>query len=153
MGRSKRIPRTTSAIQCPEGVIDPEVGLLALQNLDGKTLSLIANFALHPTHRGGEPILSAGWPGQMSLAIKKAAGEHVVACFLNGAWLGDVHLHQPTIDPTYVDTREKVGQTLAETVLKILPTLEFTEDAALRSVRRERFAFRFAILMGRMGST
>ena len=130
-GTVKTHPAPTSAIRCPESVIDPEVGLLAVQSLEGKTLGLIVNFALHPTHRGGEPILSAGWPGQLSLAIKKAAGEHVVTCFLNGA-LGDSH-HSPTIVPGYVDTREKVGQTLAETVLKMLPTLEFTESAALSS--------------------
>ncbi len=130
-GTVKTHPAPTSAIRCPESVIDPEVGLLAVQNLDGKTLGLVVNFALHPTHRGGEAILSAGWPGQLSLAIKKAAGEHIVTCFLNGA-LGDSH-HSPTIDPTYVDTRKKVGQTLAETILKMLPTLEFIEDATLHS--------------------
>ena len=130
-GTVKTHPKPGPEIRCPESVFDPEVGLLAVQNLAGKTLGLIVNFALHPTHRGGEAILSAGWPGQLSLAIKKSAGEQVVTCFLNGA-LGDVH-HQPTIVPDYVDTREKVGQTLAETILRMLPTLQFTEEATLSS--------------------
>ena len=125
-GSVKTHPSPSAAIRCPEGVIDPEVGVLALQDLAGKTLGLIFNFACHPTHGGGEPTLSAGWPGQLSLTIKRTVGEGCVTCFLNGA-LGDAH-HQSTIIPDYVDTKERVGQLLAETVSKLLPTMTFASD-------------------------
>lgn len=128
-GSVKTHPKPGPEIRCPESVIDPEVGVLAVQDLAGKTLALLVNFTCHPTHNGGEARLSAGWPGQLSLAIKRAVGEHCVTCFLNGA-LGDSH-HQSTIIPDYIDSKERVGQLLAETVVKSLPTMQFSQDASL----------------------
>jgi hypothetical protein len=128
-GTVKTHPKPGPEIRCPETVIDPEVGVLAVQDLAGKTLGLLVNFTCHPTHNGGEPRLSAGWPGQLSLAIKNSIGPHCVTAFLNGA-LGDTH-HQSALIPDYIDTKERVGQQLAETVVKMLPTLKFTDEARL----------------------
>ena len=115
-------PAASPDIRCPESVIDPQVGLLRIDDVaTNRALGVIVNFACHPTHNGGGTVLSAGWPGQLSLAIKRALGDHVVACFLNGA-LGDLH-HQSTLIADYLDTKERVGQTLAETVLTALPSL------------------------------
>ncbi len=111
----------TPEIRCPESVIDPEVGLIRIDDQQGNTIGVIVNFACHPVHRGGEPIISAGWPGVMSNSIKASLGNDVAVLFLNGAF-GDVH-HQSSLVPGYVDTKENVGQTLAATVLSTLPTL------------------------------
>jgi neutral ceramidase len=133
-GSVKTHPKPGPEIRCPESVIDPEVGLLVVQSLSGKTLGTVVNFTCHPTHNGGEPRLSAGWPGQLSLAIKQSIGGDCVVAFLNGA-LGDAH-HQSTIIPDYVDTKERVGQLLAETVVKMLPAVTFADAAAVLSSTR-----------------
>jgi hypothetical protein len=116
----------TSEIRCPESVIDPEVGLVRIDNASGKTIGMIVNFACHPVHNGGEPRISAAWPGVMSNAIKSRLGKDCAVLFLNGAF-GDVH-HQSSLVPGYVDTKENVGNTLAQTVLTTLPTLKPIEN-------------------------
>jgi hypothetical protein len=128
-GTLRTHPPPTAEIRCPESVIDPEIGLVALEDLGGRTLGVIVNFALHPVHGGGGTAPSAGWPGQMAIAIQRATVSGCVTCFLNGA-LGDVH-HQPTIVPDAVDTREHVGQTVAETVTKALPGLSRSSELSL----------------------
>jgi hypothetical protein len=111
----------SAEIRCPESVLDPEVGLIRIDDASGKTIGVIVNFACHPVHNGGEPRISAGWPGVMSNAIKSSLGNDCVVLFLNGAF-GDVH-HQSSLVPGYIDTKENVGRTLAQTVLNTLPTL------------------------------
>jgi hypothetical protein len=64
-------------------------------------------------------------------AIKANLGSGCVTCFLNGA-LGDLH-HQSTLIPDYIDTKERIGQLVAESVLNTLPTLKYGDSAALRS--------------------
>jgi hypothetical protein len=130
-GSVKTHPKPGPEIRCPESVIDPEVGVLAIQDLAGKTLGLIVNFALHPVHGGGGTGLSAGWPGNMCDAIKAQLGGDCVPCFLNGA-LGDVH-HQSTLVHDYVDTKERIGHIVAESVLNIVPTLKYTDNARVAS--------------------
>jgi hypothetical protein len=133
-GSVRTHPAPTAEIRCAESVIDPEVGVLAARDLEGKTLGVIVNFACHPTHGGGEARLSAGWPGEMSRAIKRSLGEHCITCFLNGA-LGDAH-HQSTMIPDYVDSKERVGRLLAETVMSIVPTMEVVDDVPLAAARQ-----------------
>ncbi|HTL30921.1 MAG TPA: hypothetical protein VL282_16945 [Tepidisphaeraceae bacterium] len=119
----------TAEIRCPESVIDPEVGLIRIDSTIGNTIGVIVNFACHPVHNGGEPRISAGWPGQMSNALKKSLGKDCAVLFLNGAF-GDVH-HQSSLVPGYVDTKETVGQTLAKTIVDTLPSLKPIEKPML----------------------
>ncbi|MFN3485667.1 MAG: hypothetical protein ACK44W_09310, partial [Planctomycetota bacterium] len=54
-----------------EGPVDPEVAVLAARSRDGTLLGAIVNFACHPCHHGGDDAFSAGYPGQLALALKE----------------------------------------------------------------------------------
>src|SRR6185295_4007914 len=126
-------------IRCLEGVIDPQVGVIAADDAQGNLLGVIVNFTCHPTHNGGEPRFSAGWPGVLANSIKKQKlGPDVVTVFLNGA-LGDAHHSNPlNCDPPLTDdeSKQRVGRTLAETVIKSFPTLPQVGSLALASARK-----------------
>lgn len=129
-GSTKTHPRQRSPeMRCAEGVIDPEVGVLCVKDLDENVLGFVTNFTCHPTHHGGDTTLSAGWPGQLSLALKRAFGPAVVNVFLNGAF-GDVH-HANPMDPNYVDSPERMADVLTTDIQEIFPAMTFTDTVAL----------------------
>jgi len=123
-------------IRCAEGAIDPEVGVISIQNEAGKTLGLIVNFTCHPVHGGGEPRLSAGWPGVLRETIKRSLGTDVTTVFLNGA-LGDTH-HENPLRADAVDTnnKQRVGDLLASTVLNMLPQMKHETSLSLFTSRK-----------------
>ena len=125
-------PAGSPEIRCAEGVMDPELGVLGVKDYDDKVLGFIINFACHPTHHGGGTAISAGWPGQLSLAVKQAFGDNCVTLFLNGAF-GNVH-HANPFDPEYVDDMNHIGSILAEDVQQLIPAMEFADDVSLAAL-------------------
>ena len=122
-------PALSPDIRCAEGVIDPELGVLCVKDLKDTVLGFAVNFACHPTHHGGDNLISAGWPGQLSLGLKRIYGPGCVTVFLNGAF-GNIH-HANPYDPTFKNDMEFMGKTLAEDVQKLLPKMTFSDTAAL----------------------
>jgi len=98
-----------------EGPIDPEVGVIAVQALDGRPLGVWVNHTCHPTHHGSDSILSAGWPGVFAKSMLAAGWP--VASFLQGA-AGDIHY----ADPRGLEnpSMEQLGEFLAETALRVI---------------------------------
>ncbi len=117
----------------PAGPIDPDVGVIAVENTEGKLLGCIVNFALHGTTLGGS-LISADWPYYLRQTIRGGIGADIGVVFLNGA-CGDV---------TQVDNRSprpsefgeawsrRVGMTVGAEALKVLARAEFTADATLQ---------------------
>lgn len=70
------------------GPIDPEVGVVAAWDRDGKMLGAIVNFSCHATTNppGGS---SANWPGYMERTVQGALGTRMPIVYLQGA-CGDV---------------------------------------------------------------
>ncbi|HOZ47251.1 MAG TPA: hypothetical protein PLO37_18425 [Candidatus Hydrogenedentes bacterium] len=71
------------------GPIDPEIGILRVDRVDGRPLALVYNFACHPyltVPRGG---VTADFPGFASAVIEKSLGDGAMALFLQGAG-GDI---------------------------------------------------------------
>ncbi|MGD9495295.1 MAG: neutral/alkaline non-lysosomal ceramidase N-terminal domain-containing protein [Armatimonadota bacterium] len=75
----------------PAGPVDPEVGVLVLRNAQGRTLGVLANYALHYV---GIPddhhAISADYFGFFSSLIQRMRGESFVAALANGA-SGDIN--------------------------------------------------------------
>ena len=71
----------------PEGTRDPDVIVLRVDNLDGKPLGMITNFASHATaHRvSTSPRFSADYPAGIAQIVSSVLGEDVVSLFINGA--------------------------------------------------------------------
>ncbi|MFQ6132901.1 MAG: hypothetical protein ACE5R4_12750, partial [Armatimonadota bacterium] len=122
-------PSASPEIRCAEGVIDPQVGVLCLKGDDDKVFGFAVNFACHPTQHGGDTCISAGYPGQLSLALKGEFGDGCVALFLNGAF-GNIHAGNP-LDPEFVEDMHGIGATLAEDVCRLVPEMAFTDSVSL----------------------
>ncbi|MEZ6031837.1 MAG: hypothetical protein R3C17_02000 [Planctomycetaceae bacterium] len=72
------------------GPVDPEIGLLRVDRMDGTPLALLYNFACHPIHGvpgGGN---TADFPGFASKAIEQNLGDNVMAFFIQGC-AGDIN--------------------------------------------------------------
>lgn len=72
------------------GPLDPEIGVLRVDHLDGRPLAVVFNFACHPL-LGVSPWrqVTANFPGFAAGVIESALGEGALALFLQGAG-GDV---------------------------------------------------------------
>jgi len=71
------------------GPIDPEIGILRVDRMDGRPLAVVYNFACHPylgAPRGG---VTADYPGFASKVIEENLGNGAMALFLQGAG-GDI---------------------------------------------------------------
>jgi hypothetical protein len=71
----------------PGGPVDPQIGVIRVDDSDGNAIAIIGNMAAHPTTVGGADkfSVSADYPGFFYNAVEARAGEGCVAMFLNGA--------------------------------------------------------------------
>lgn len=72
------------------GPIDPEIGLLRLDRLDGTTLAAIYNFACHPIQGVPSGANTADLPGFASQVIEEGLGHGAMAFFVQGC-AGDIN--------------------------------------------------------------
>ena len=113
-----------------EGPMDPEVAVLAARDREGRWLGMLVNYACHPTHLGGGTVLSAGYPGEFSRALK--AQGVPVALFVNGA-AGNIHHNNPTAGRDM--GLEECGQKLAADALAAVAKMAFKADWVLDGTR------------------
>jgi hypothetical protein len=113
------------------GPIDPEIGLVRIDRLDGRPLAVLYNFACHPMFGNPQGAITADYPGVASGVIEQHLGHDAIALFLQGA-AGDV------IDVAFKEFNrprniEPHGVMLGLSVLKAWREIR-TGDAALRIV-------------------
>lgn len=115
------------------GPVDPEIGIIRIDRLDGRPLAVVYNFACHPLLGVPGGAITANYPGFASQVIEESLGEGVMALFLQGAG-GDVTevLYK---DVTRARDARPVGQMLGMSTLKTLATIE-TGDAQLGVVNQ-----------------
>ncbi|HWB52730.1 MAG TPA: hypothetical protein VG722_00990 [Tepidisphaeraceae bacterium] len=119
-----------------EGPIDPEVNVLAVR-AGGKLLGAMVNYSCHPTHLGGDPVFTAGWPGVMARLMKQRGCP--VPMFLNGAE-GQTHHDSPVTGSTGM---EECGKMLADSFSEALQNIQWRSDAKIRVASRTiRLPFR-----------
>ena len=119
-------------IVAPAGPIDPDVVVLAAEDLQGKLLGCVVNFALHGTTLGGNQI-SADWPFYLRQTIRGGVGSDIGVVFLNGA-CGDV-TQVDNLNPRPGEFGEpwarRVGMSVGAVALNVLAKAEFTAEAPL----------------------
>lgn len=71
------------------GPIDPEIGILRIDRLDGRPLAVVYNFACHPLLGVPGGKVTANFPGFASQIIEEQLGHGALALFLQGAG-GDI---------------------------------------------------------------
>jgi hypothetical protein len=115
------------------GPIDPEIGLLRLNKLDGDTLAVVYNFACHPIQgvpNGGN---TADFPGFASKVIEENLSDGTMAFFIQGC-AGDINpvLYKDVHNPR---DSEPYGNMLGLSVLRGLKSIEVSKNPELQVVR------------------
>jgi len=110
------------------GPIDPEIGILRIDRVDGRPLAVVYNFACHPLFGDPRGAITANFPGFASKVIEENLGNDAMALFLQGAG-GDI------IDVLFKDFNrprniEPLGTMLGLSTLEALKKIQ-TKDAKL----------------------
>ena len=109
--------------------IDPQVGLLELDRLDGSPLAVVYLFACHPIMNPPRRGTSADFPAVASRLVEEALGGGTVAFFVQGCG-GDINpVRYKEVDRPA--DAEPLGSMLGGTVLAGLERIETTADAPL----------------------
>lgn len=112
------------------GPVDPEIGILRLDTLDGSPLAVVFNFACHPIQGvpgGGN---TADISGFACRAIETGLGQDVAALFVQGC-AGDIN---PVLykDVDHPRDAEPLGNLLGLSVLESLGSIPARESGDLR---------------------
>lgn len=113
------------------GPIDPEIGVLRLDRMDGTPLAIVYNFAMHPIQGVPGGANTADVSGFASTLIETTLGHNVTALFLQGC-AGDINpvrykdVHSPR-------DAEPLGNLLGLSVVRAVHTI--------RTVPESRFQF------------
>ncbi len=111
------------------GPIDPQIGLLRLDRLDGRPLAVVYNFACHPIMNPPSKGNSADYPGYASRAIEEALGDGSMALFVQGCG-GDINpLRYKEVDQS--PDAEPLGNRLGLSVVRALRQIETLAAARL----------------------
>ncbi len=124
----------------PDGAVDDEVGIMALDGSDGKGIATLVNFPCHADIAGPtNTLVSADFPGYLCRDLEEARGGTGV--FFNGA-LADIYPAQTLEDRreekglrTYEEA-EKCGATIASAALEALGGVEMKGEARIALERR-----------------
>ncbi len=109
------------------GPIDPEIGLLRINDADGKPLGLVSNFALHLDTVGGLK-WSGDYPYFIEQAARTALGSDVISVFGTGC-CGDINHVNPR--GTVRNKTDFIGGSLGESVVSGLQHLSPIENPQL----------------------
>lgn len=110
-------------IDKPENKLDPEVSYLAVQSLDGKWISILANYSVHYVGDWENGTISADYFGVFANSLKKKlnADEDFVGIMSNGT-SGEANtwdfLHPDRYPMAYFAKSEMIGNELAEKVVQ-----------------------------------
>jgi len=111
------------------GPVDPQIGILRLDRLDGTTLAVVYNFACHPIMGMPGGANTADVTGFASQVIEDNLSEGAIALFLQGCG-GDIN---PVMykDVEHPRSAEPLGNLLGLSTLKGLRKIECREDGRL----------------------
>lgn len=112
------------------GPIDPQVGLLRLDRMDGKPLAVLYQFACHPIMNPPSKGCSADYPGFASKVIEEALGGGAMAFFVQGCG-GDINPVRYK-EVTRTPDAESLGTMLGATVLAAARKIEAKGDCVLK---------------------
>lgn len=132
MRRAYSMPRDEDVASV--GPIDPQVGLLRLDRMDGTPFAVLYQFACHPIMNPPHKGSSADYPGFASKVIEDALGGGAMAFFVQGCGgdINPVRYKEVNRPPD----AEPLGTMLGATVLAAARKMETSPGAVLK-VRNE----------------
>ena len=124
------------------GPIDPEIGILKLERMDGSVLAIVYNFACHPIMGRADGGNTADISGFASRVIEDSLGNGAVALFLQGCG-GDINPVRYK-DVSQPRDAEPLGNLLGLSVLRAARNIRCAEDQRLAMAREVRGAIEAA---------
>lgn len=119
------------------GPVDPELGLLRIDTIEGTPLASVINYALHPAILAGDNwLISADWPGYARRAVEQLHGG--TALFFNGATgnVNHINYRRPDQQRGFYEAR-RLGTIVGAAAVQGLLEIEDLEvEAPLASGRR-----------------
>ena len=112
------------------GPIDPDVVVMRIDDMDGKAVGVVTNFACHLDVVSGTEFC-ADYPGELSTVLKKVLGQDVVSLFLTGACGNINHIDVSGKFVTPVNHYKRMGRVLAGEVLKVREKIDLTDNVKL----------------------
>jgi neutral ceramidase len=114
----------------PFGPVDPELGLLKIEDMQGNTRAIIMNYAMHADVVCFNYAISADYPGVASRKVEEAYGNKVNCLFIQGAG-GNIESLQISprrsgpddVVKTDYAIMERTGELLAWEVLKLAKSI------------------------------
>ena len=131
MRRAYSMPRDEDVASV--GPIDPQIGLLRLDNTDGRPLAVLYNFACHPIMNPPSKGNSADYPGFASKVIEESFGDGVLAFFVQGCG-GDINPVRYKEVSRPADA-EPLGTMLGATVVAAARRIQTSDNSTLRVSR------------------
>ena len=112
------------------GPVDPEVGVIKIEDKRGRMMASLVNFACHPVSAVDRPLaISADYPGETMKLIEAAEGG--ISLFALGC-AGNI---VPIVRAT--GAKRKVGLSLGAEALRVLQWIDTAERARLQAKRRK----------------
>jgi hypothetical protein len=128
MRRAYSMPRDEEVASV--GPIDPQIGVVRIDRMDGKPLAVVYQFACHPIMNPPSRGNSADFPGVASKVIEENLGEGAMALFLQGCG-GDINPVRYKEVNRPADA-EPLGNLLGLAVLRAVRPLKTKPDGALK---------------------
>jgi len=138
IGANRRDPK--------RGIIDNSVGVIRVDNTQGKPMAVLMNYTCHATVLDwGNLLISADYPGYAKGIVKEALGDEAVVMFANGA-CGDINPGGYSADISAIGgfipgrtfrRAKRLGKILGKEVLRVVKEIE-THSPVNLSVMTER---------------
>jgi hypothetical protein len=114
----------------PKEPMDPEVGVVRVDNTNGDPIAILMNFTCHPTVLDYNNYLySADYPGYAMRTVETALGKGVEAMFTNGA-CGNISTRFARREQTFREA-ERLGTILGGEVVRVASEIKTAEKAKL----------------------
>jgi neutral ceramidase len=136
-------PAGDSSLAKPAGPTDPEVSVLAVQDLNGKPIALLANYSLH--YVGGIPatMLSADYFGEFARQIGDRlginAGSSFVGIMSNGTSgdINNINFFEPRVSYQPFEKIKLVAEAVAHSAELAYNRIDFHDWVPLKMQERE----------------
>jgi len=110
-----------------EGPIDPEIGILFFETIEGEPICLMFHFSLH-TNANFSSYFSSDYPGVVYSKMKEKFGSNFITLFIPGAF--------GNINPTR--THKEIGEILSEIMIKKIEKQNiYTDKLKINSIKKE----------------
>ncbi len=129
-------------IKGPATLTDPEVGYLAIQNLAGEWISILANYSLHYVGDWGNGTISSDYFGCFAASLKEklGVGAEFVGIMSNGT-SGDINIwefiKQENYPDKYFEKSKLIGNDIAQKVFDSLSAVEWETNPELKVIYQE----------------